>query len=116
MDVIDPAGLGLPVGAGILGIQANLDRMALRFRGFGWQMRALGDVQLPRDQVEPTGLLCNGMFDLQPGVHLQEEEPSVVVGEELDGPGSGVTDGRGSGHRGIEEFAAQCGADSLHQR
>ena len=46
---------------------------------------AAGDLQLQRDQVQPGIALGDRVLDLQPGVHLQEVEPAVVVGQELDG-------------------------------
>ena len=65
---------------------------------------ALGDVELEGDQVDAGDALGDGVLDLQPGVHLQEEEAAVVAGEELDGAGAGVADrGRGGRDRGGEQ-------------
>ena len=43
------------------------------------------------------------MLDLQPGVHLQEEEVAVVAGEKLDGAGAGVVDRPRRGNRRGEQ-------------
>ena len=70
-------GLRLPVLGGVLGVEPDLDRMTLRGGRFGGQPTAVGDVQLQRDQVEAGGLLGDRVLDLQPGVHLEEEEVAV---------------------------------------
>ena len=50
------------------------------------------DPQLLLDQVEPVDQLGDRVLDLQPRVHLEEEElaGSSAVGEELDGAGADV--------------------------
>ena len=49
------------------------------------------------------------MLDLQPGVHLEEEEVTVVVGHELHGARAGVADrGRGQS-RGVEQLVPHSG-------
>ena len=42
--------------------------------GSGVEPAAVGDVQLQLDEVQPGGRLGDRMLDLQPGVHLEEEE------------------------------------------
>ncbi len=60
----------------VLRTQAHFDGMAgehhilLRQR----QGLALGDAQLPLDQVQPCHCFGHGMFDLQPRVHLHQIE------------------------------------------
>ena len=85
VDRVHRAGLRLPAVRRILGIQPGLDRMALGGRRFGIEAIAIGDRELQLDEIEPGGLFGDRVFDLQPGVHLQEVELAVVVGEELDG-------------------------------
>ena len=100
---VHQAGLRLPVLRGILGVEPGLDRMTLGRRRFGIQAAAVGDRELQLDQVEPGGLLGDRVLDLQPGVHLQEEELAVVVGEELHRPGAGVADRAGGQPGGVEQ-------------
>ena len=45
------------------------------------------------DQVDPGDQFGDGMLDLQPRVHLQEEEALVLAGDEFDGAGGIVIDG-----------------------
>ena len=52
---------------------------------------------------------------LQPGVHLQEVEVAVIVGEKLNGPGAGVADGLGGQPRGVEQLGPHPGGP-LDQR
>ena len=59
--------------------------MPARRGRFAHQRDAVGDLQLQLHQVESGGGLGDRVLHLQPGVHLQEEELAVVVGEELDG-------------------------------
>ena len=66
---------------------------------------ALGDQQLQADQVEGGDLLGHGMLDLEPGVHLEEEELAAVV-EKLDGAGSHVAHRAGRGDRGFAHLLA----------
>ncbi len=49
------------------------------------------------------------MLDLEPRVHLQEEEPPVGAEEELDGSGADVSDGLRSPDRRITQFGSQRG-------
>ena len=75
--VQDPA-LRLPVGGGVLGVQADLDRVAARARrAVEVERPALGDAQLQRDQVDAEDGLGDRVLDLEAGVHLQEEKRSV---------------------------------------
>ena len=62
-----------------------------------------GHQQLPLHQVQPGDQLGDRVLDLQPGVHLQEEE---LIGclrrhQELDRPHTGVPHGLRDGHRAL---------------
>ena len=49
---------------------------------------ALGDANLPTDDVDPGDLLGDGVLDLDPRIDLDEIEPAGVgINEELDRPG-----------------------------
>ncbi len=53
--------------------------------GSGVEAAAVGDVQLQLDEVEAGGLLGDRMLDLQPGVHLEEEEdPPLTVSSAMN--------------------------------
>jgi hypothetical protein len=73
------ARLWLPALGRILRVQSGLDRKAVRRRRFGVEPAAVGDMQLQLDQIKTGGGLGDGMLDLQPGVHLQEEEVTFPV-------------------------------------
>ena len=88
----------------ILGVDADLDavtaaqreHLVLRER----QRLARGDADLPLDEVKTADHLGDGVLDLKPGVHLEEEEVTVLV-DELDGPGVVVADRLGGLDRGV---------------
>ena len=91
------AGGGQEPGAGVLGVEAGLDGVAgerdvvlpvaERLAG--------GDAQLLAHQVDAGDLLGDRVLDLQPGVHLEEEElAGGVVDQELDRAGRLVADAR----------------------
>ena len=63
------------------------------------QRLALGDQQLQPDQVQPGDALGDRVLDLQPGVHLQEEELAVRGEQELHRAGADVADRPAGGHR-----------------
>ena len=109
------AGLWLPAPRGIFGVEPGLDRMPVRSRGFSVQSTAVGDRELQFDQVEAGGLFGDRVLDLQPGVHLQEVESPVVVGEELHRPRAGVADRAGGQPGRVEQLGphARC---ALNQR
>ncbi len=92
-EVVHRAGLRLPALGGVLGVQPGLDRVAARRRWLGVEAAAVGDLQLQRDEVEAGGRLGDRVLDLQTGVHLEEEEVALLVGQELDGARAGVPDG-----------------------
>jgi len=72
-----------------------------------------GDVQLLGDEVETGDLLGDGMLDLQPGVHLDEEHLAhrIRLDEELDGAGAHVIDAA----RGCDGGVEQAGAHVVRQ-
>ena len=87
--------------------------MPLGSRGFGVKAAAVSDGELQLDEIEPGGLLGDRVLDLQPGVHLQEVELAVVVGEELHRPGAGVADRAGGQPGRVEQLGphARCALD-----
>ena len=97
------AGRRQEVAVGVLGIEADLDGMAvdakliLRQR----QPAAGRDHELPFDQVLAGDRLGHRMLDLQAGVHLHEVEGAVLVGDELDGARALVADRLGGGDGGL---------------
>ena len=87
--------LGQEARGGILGVQPHLDGVArLGQLVLGARQRlAGGHLQLPGDQVLPGDQLGDRVLDLQPRVHLEEEElAGVGVDDELDRAGSDVVD------------------------
>ena len=98
---------------GVLGIHAHLDRVALDAQCLlgGGQAFAGGDPQLPFDQVVAGDHFSHRMLDLQPGVHLHEEESAVGIGDELDGAGADVVHRLCGRHRG---FAHRVAAQLRH--
>jgi hypothetical protein len=81
-------GLGRKRPCGILGVHPALDGVTVcRNVRLAEPDRLTGsDLQLERHKVQAGHELGDRVFDLEPGVHLQEVEGSVLV-EELDGPG-----------------------------
>ena len=71
--------LRLPVLGRVLGVQPGLDGIAARQRRLGVEVATVGDVQLQRDEVEAGGAFGDRVLDLQPGVHLEEEEVAGPV-------------------------------------
>ncbi len=108
VEPVHRAGLRLPALGRILGVEPGLNRIALRRWGIRVEAAAVGDLQLQLDEVQSGGGLGDRVLDLQPGVHLEEEEVTTIVGHELDGARAGVTY-RGRGQPGrIEEFGAHA--------
>ena len=110
------AGGRLPVVGGVLRVEAGLDRPAADRGGLGRGQGAPGGhVELQPDEVQTRRRLGHRMLDLQPRVHLEEEELPGVDREELDRPGAGVADRCGGVARGGEELLPHAGG-ALHQR
>ena len=63
------------------------------------QLAARGDGQLLLDDIDAGHHLGHGMFDLQPGVHLQEVEVARAIEQELDGAGVAVAHRLCGAHR-----------------
>ena len=101
---VQRAGTRAVVARGVLGVEPDLDRVAARVEVVldERQLGALGDRELQRHEVDAPHLLGDRVLDLQAGVHLEEEEPPVVVEEELHRPDPDVAellgepDGRGA--------------------
>ena len=81
-----------PVGR-VLGVQPRLDRVARRDAASAWrsaQRLARGDPQLLLDEVDAVDELGHRVLDLQPRVHLQEEElarrPPVAMNSTVPAP------------------------------
>jgi hypothetical protein len=68
------------------------------------------DIELQGHQVEAGHLLGDRVLDLQPGVHLQEEE-LAVLDKELAGAGADVADLAGELHGRGCHGGAQFGVD-----
>src|SRR5205085_2385925 len=98
---------------GVLRVEPNLDGVAVecdvvlseaeRFAG--------GDPQLVGDEVATRDELRDGVLNLEPGVHLEEEERAAIVDEELTRAGRGVTNVCGETEGGIGEAAAKPRVD-----
>ena len=108
---LDPAGSGQEAVGGILGVQAALDGMtALCQLGLGErQGLAAGNAQLLVHKVDAADLLCDGVLDLQPGVHFEEIEPAVRRQQELHRAGAGVVHGVRQAQGGIRHALPQIG-------
>ncbi len=96
----------VPTVGRILGIEPDLDGVSGRHRRRRREAGALGDADLQGNEIDAGGALGDGVLDLEPGVHLQEEEAAVVTGKELDGAGAGVADRPGGRDRGGEQRLA----------
>ena len=114
VEVMDLAGLGLPRSCRILGVQPGFDGMPGCWRGSCGQCFAVGDPELKLDEVQSGGEFGDRVLHLETGVHLQEEELAVLVGEKLDGAGAGVSDG-GCGQTRCGEQPFPHGRNALHQ-
>ena len=105
----------LPAGGRVLGVEAGLDGVTRRRRWRRVEAPSLGDGDLQGDEIDTSRALGDGMLDLQPRVHLEEEEGAVVGGEELDGAGARVADRPRRGDGGGEQRLAHPG-DALDER
>ena len=87
----DGSGGGQEPAAGVLAIDAELDRVPARGRVLGdGQRLAVGDLELLQHQVDAGGLLGDGVLDLQAGVDLEEADQAVLADQVLDGAGAVV--------------------------
>ena len=98
----------------VLGVDPHLDGVAAALGEdlvLGHRQRlAGGDADLPLDEVDPGDRLGDRVLDLQPGVHLEEEELAVLV-DELDGAGVVVADGAA----GLDRRCAHRRLDAVGQ-
>ena len=94
--VVEPAGGGQELALGVFSADAGLNRVTLDLQLVLAQRQRLagGNAQLPLDQVQPGDGLGHRVLDLQPGIHLHEEEIHVAAGalldDELDRAGTDV--------------------------
>jgi hypothetical protein len=116
VEPVQRAALRLPACRGVLGVEADLDRVPTRRRRILRQPSAFGDAHLQRHEVQPGGALGNRVLDLQAGVHLEEEELAAVGGEELDGPRADVVDRLGRRARCGEQFVPHRRVDQRRRR
>ena len=108
------AGGGQELRVRVFGADARLDRMAvdaqlLLLQG---QRLARGHAQLPLHQVRSGNGFGHRMLDLEPGVHLHEEEAQIAVGrrlgDELHRAGTHITHRLGCRHGRRAHLAPPC--------
>ena len=113
----DPPGRGREPAAGILGVQAHLDRVAVRRRRVALEPAAGRDVELERDEVGAGDHLGDGVLDLQPGVDLHEREALLArLVEELDGARAAVVRVSRQAHRRLGQLALLLGRERRARR
>ncbi len=69
--------------------------------------RAARDAQLAGDQVDVGDLLGDGVLDLDPRIHLDEDVMTALVEQELHSAGVAVPDVAGEGDRVGADLVAQ---------
>ena len=81
----------------ILGVQAQLDRVAARrqARPVVRQRPPRGHLELRADEIDPERDLGDRVLDLEARVHLEEVEVALLVEQELDRSGARCTRRRG---------------------
>ena len=80
------------------------------------QLLSGSDANLQVHQIKPGHKFSDGMFDLQAGIHFQEIEIAVCVGEEFDGAGVAVAGGFGRLDRRLTHAAAHFRTDRGRRR
>lgn len=94
----------------VLGGDSGFDGVTLEFYSglIEGEFFAIGDTDLPLNEIESTDLLGNRVFHLDPGVHFEEEEFASSIEEEFDGSSVAVAhllgDADGSGTHLLTEF------------
>ena len=113
-----PADRGQEIAVGVLGIDAALDRPAreLHVACLSFELLAGGDADHLLDQIDAGDELGHRMLDLQPRVHLQEIERSVLPGDELHRAGAVVADGLGQRDRLLAHRLARLGIEQRRRR
>jgi hypothetical protein len=94
----------------VLGVEAYLDRVPARRRRLR-QRLPLGDEELKAYQVQAEHGFGDRVLDLEPGVHLEEEELAGPGQQELDRTGAHVPDGLGRRDRRGAQLGAQSRVD-----
>ena len=117
-DRLDPAGRRQEPGLRVLGVEADLDRVPARpdVRLPEPERLAGGDPDLVGDEVAAGDELRDRVLDLEPRVHLEEEDLAAVVEEELAGAGALVADRRREREGGLGQAAADRGPDGRRRR
>ena len=112
---LDLAGLRREVVAGVLRVDAELDRVAAeRDLVLAQAQRVSGrEPDLLDDQVDPGQRLGHRVLDLDPAVDLDEVEVAIRVQQELEGPGALVS-GRDDAADG--EVAQALAGGIVHRR
>ena len=103
------------VASGILRVDPALDRMPRRPR-VDVDPLAQRHRDLQRHDVDTGHHLGDGVFDLQPGVHLQEEEVAVLVDDAFDRAGVHVPGLLRQGDRRLGELGAGRVGDDRGRR
>ena len=111
--LLDPPGRRQEPALRILGVQADLDRMArCRYVGLREPERLPGgDPQLVLDEVAPGHQLGDRMLDLEARVHLEEDGFAAVVDEELARSGAHVPDRARERERSLAQPPAEGRVD-----
>jgi hypothetical protein len=75
------------------------------------QRLALSDEQLQAYEVQACYEFGNWMLDLEPGVDLKKEEPSISAHDELDGSRTHIADCSGGSDGRRAKLSAECVVD-----
>ena len=113
-----PPGRGHEIAVRVLGIDAALHRPAIELHValLDRQLFAGGDTDHLLDQIDAGDEFGHRMLDLQPRVHLEEEEALVLAGDEFDRAGAVVTDGLGERDRLLAHGLARGGVEQRARR
>jgi peptidoglycan/xylan/chitin deacetylase (PgdA/CDA1 family) len=101
-------------GVDVLGVKPHLDGVAARRRLAEGKTLTLGDPELLLDEVDVPHELGHRMLDLEPRIHLEEEELPALVDGELDGARIQVASFPGQRDRGVR--APRLELERLAQR
>src|SRR4051794_4930515 len=81
---------GHEAGTAVLGVDAELDRVAADLGVVVAELLAGSDAEHLPDEVDPGDLLGDAVLDLEAGVHLEEGDGAVLGHQELTGAGTVV--------------------------